>query len=173
MRFLVLAALALPAACGGPARESQSPSVDPGRPTGANANSSSAAAANVDPPRAANATVGPPSAVTVAFDPRSPAAAAGVVRRYFALVAAGRRAEAPPLWSDPGAARAFVASTGPAEVGEPGAMEGAAGSSYVEVPLRIAGRAMVATLRRVNDVPGSTPEQRRWRIERIEPAAGR
>jgi hypothetical protein len=25
-----------------------------------------------------------------------------------------------------------------------------------------------AILRRVNDVPGSTPEQRRWRIYRIE-----
>jgi hypothetical protein len=29
-------------------------------------------------------------------------------------------------------------------------------------------RSGKAVLRRVNDVPGSTPEQRRWRIERIE-----
>ena len=55
-------------------------------------------------------------------------------------------------------------------------MEGAAGSSYVTVPVVVYGRAPggafsrsgSATLRRVNDVPGSTEVQRRWHIERIE-----
>lgn len=60
-----------------------------------------------------------------------------------------------------------------ATVGNPGPVEGAAGSLYVEVPVHLYGRlasgkpfgsAGTVTLRRVNDVPGSTSEQRRWRI---------
>lgn len=60
-----------------------------------------------------------------------------------------------------------------ATVGMPGPVEGAAGSLYVEIPVQLYGRlktgtpfssAGVVTLRRVNDVPGSTAEQRRWRI---------
>lgn len=60
-----------------------------------------------------------------------------------------------------------------ATVGIPGPVEGAAGSLYVEVPVQLYGRmksgepfssAGTVTLRRVNDVPGSTAEQRRWRI---------
>jgi hypothetical protein len=54
--------------------------------------------------------------------------------------------------------------------------EGAAGSTYVSVPLTIAGsrngervtRTAKALLRRVNDVPGSTEAQRHWHIERID-----
>jgi hypothetical protein len=53
-------------------------------------------------------------------------------------------------------------------VGEPGAQEGAAGSIYLSVPLNVSGRAATLTMRRVNDVPGSTEAQRRWHIERIE-----
>jgi hypothetical protein len=73
---------------------------------------------------------------------------------------------------------AFAASFGRyaeyhAEVGAPGPIEGAAGSLYVETPVRVHGRlksggdfAMEGpvTLRRVNDVPGSTADQRRWHI---------
>ena len=56
-------------------------------------------------------------------------------------------------------------------------MEGAAGSSYVDIPFRLYGRLKdgkpfnqvgTVTLRRVNDVPGSTEEQRSWRIYKIE-----
>lgn len=63
------------------------------------------------------------------------------------------------------------------EVGPPSRPEGAAGSVYVSVPVSVSGRlqngqivkdAYLATLRRVNDVPGSTEAQRRWHIERIE-----
>jgi hypothetical protein len=52
-------------------------------------------------------------------------------------------------------------------------MEGAAGSSYVDIPFRLYGKltsggpfdlAGMVTLRRVNDVPGSSEEQRRWHI---------
>ncbi len=60
-----------------------------------------------------------------------------------------------------------------AQVGAPGEIEGAAGSLYVEVPVVVYGRLKSGeevhmngpvTLRRVNDVPGSTVEQRRWHI---------
>jgi hypothetical protein len=63
------------------------------------------------------------------------------------------------------------------QVGAPGQMEGAAGSSYIEVPVLIYGRLKTgetvnelgsATLKRVNDVDGSTAEQRLWRIVKIE-----
>ena len=55
-------------------------------------------------------------------------------------------------------------------------MEGAAGSIYVEGPVRVYGKTTagadfsnrgVATLRRVNDVPGSTAEQRRWQVYNV------
>lgn len=62
------------------------------------------------------------------------------------------------------------------KVGDAGDQEGAAGSSYVSVPLTISGsingkrvmRRANVVLRRVNDVPGSTEAQRRWHIERID-----
>src|SRR5579871_3847627 len=51
-----------------------------------------------------------------------------------------------------------------------GDAEGAAGSSYYEVPVTLRfgdGKPETGTLtlRRVNDVPGATPEQLDWRIE--------
>ncbi|MBV8688270.1 MAG: hypothetical protein JOZ90_16065 [Alphaproteobacteria bacterium] len=112
--------------------------------------------------------------------------AAAVVRAYFGLIEAGRPAAARRLWSGGGdgsgkteadfAADLARYAAYRAEVGAPGAMEGAAGSSYVEVPVRLHGRLKdgspfsrdaVATLRRVNDVPGATAEQRRWHITDI------
>lgn len=60
-----------------------------------------------------------------------------------------------------------------ANIGAPGRIEGAAGSLYVEVPVQVYGRLKNGaefnmlgpmTLRRVNDVPGSTAEQRTWHI---------
>lgn len=58
-----------------------------------------------------------------------------------------------------------------------GMMEGAAGSVYYTVPMSITstdtdGRPIAIegpiVLRRVNDVPGSTAEQRKWHIESLE-----
>ncbi len=50
-----------------------------------------------------------------------------------------------------------------------GQLEGAAGSSFYSAPVIIAdGQRRIAgyvVLRRVNDVPGATPEQLRWHIE--------
>lgn len=121
------------------------------------------------------------------IDPKSAQGAAQVLQHYAALLEQGQLASARRLWSDSGRAsglseREFAESLGKyaevhAEIGAPGAMEGAAGSAYVDIPVRFYGRlgsgapfssAGSATLRRVNDVPGSTEEQRRWRIYRIE-----
>ena len=121
------------------------------------------------------------------IDPKSPQGAGQVLQSYAALLEQGRFAEARRLWSNGGEAsglgeKEFAESYANyaeihGEVGKPGAMEGAAGSSYVIIPFRLYGKLREGrpynsvgkvTLRRVNDVPGSTEEQRRWRIYRME-----
>ena len=121
------------------------------------------------------------------IDPKSPQGAGQVLQSYAALLEQGRFSEARRLWSGGGqgssmSEEAFAAAFGKfaeihAEIGAPGQMEGAAGSAYVDIPVRFYGRreggasfssAGTATLRRVNDVPGSTEEQRRWQIYRVE-----
>ena len=109
--------------------------------------------------------------------------AANVVQTYFALLEAGRHEMARRLWSDGATDRnagdfaALFAQYDDyhAEVFAPGEIEGAAGSLYVEVPVRIYGHRIgggafstrsTITLRRINDVPGSSAEQRRWHIMR-------
>ncbi len=58
-----------------------------------------------------------------------------------------------------------------------GTMEGAAGSSYYTVPTTVTGTKADGTrvtlkgdvvMRRVNDVPGATPDQLRWHIDRVD-----
>lgn len=120
------------------------------------------------------------------FTPQSAQGAADVVQTYFALAESGRYGEAWKLWAAGGQAsgrspEAFAADFARyqsyhALIGAPGAIEGAAGSLYVEVPVQAYGRTNdgrefheigAATLRRSNDVPGATAEQRRWRIASI------
>jgi hypothetical protein len=64
-----------------------------------------------------------------------------------------------------------------AAIGKIGRTEGAAGSLYTQVQLTLSGAKKDGTpyaitgpltLRRVNDVPGSTAEQRQWHIEKID-----
>lgn len=119
--------------------------------------------------------------------PKSPQAAGDVVQTYFALLEAGKYGDAWRLWSDGGRASQrteaqFAAdfdryASYHAQVGAPGRPEGAAGSVYVEVPVVIYGRfkagnelhqSGTVTLRRINDVPGSTDEQRHWHITGIK-----
>jgi hypothetical protein len=122
------------------------------------------------------------------FTPQSAQGAANVVQTYYALIGEGKYAQAWALWGYDGkasgqpSAEAFAKSFDRyaqynAQIGAPGEPEGAAGSSYVSVPVVIYGRLKsgaevhekgTADLRRVNDVPGSTAEQRRWHISRIE-----
>jgi hypothetical protein len=124
------------------------------------------------------------------FTPDSAQGAANVVQTYYALIGEGKYAEARRLWSDGGKAsgadeaafaKGFEGFTEyHAQVGAPGGIEGAAGSLYVEVPVVLYGRLKsgaafnsrgTAVLRRVNGVPGATPEQLRWHIARIDPVA--
>jgi hypothetical protein len=117
------------------------------------------------------------------FAQTSAQGAANVVQTYQALLEEKKYPEAWRLWSDGGRASgmsqaAFAASFDRyrgyhAQIGAPGRIEGAAGSLYVEVPVQVYGRLKSGEaftmlgpvrLRRCNDVPGCTAEQRKWRI---------
>ena len=119
------------------------------------------------------------------IDPASAEAAGQTVQRYGGLLEQRKFAQARKLWGQEGQASGlsesqFVAAydkyaTIHSEVGRPTGMEGAAGSVYITVPFRLYGTLksggsfnMVGplTMRRVNDVPGSTEAQRRWHIEK-------
>jgi len=121
------------------------------------------------------------------FTPTSAQGAANVVQIYYALISEGRYENAWRLWTEGGHGSGMTAdafskgfaafASYNANIGAPGEIEGAAGSLYVSVPVQVYGRRKSgepvyllgqATLRRVNDVPGSTPEQREWHISRIE-----
>lgn len=117
------------------------------------------------------------------IDPKSAQGAGLVVQRYGGLLEQRKFAEARMLWSDGGRAsnmteKEFAETWSRyaeihAEVGKPGEPEGAAGSIYVTVPFRLYGKQAngkpfnkvgTVALRRVNDVDGSTAEQRQWHI---------
>lgn len=125
------------------------------------------------------------------LDPDAPPIAAetsalGAARRlqeYCDAVATKRYGDAYLYWSEEGRAsdmtlKQFADSFAKyraygCQIGTPGDTEGAAGSIYVEIPLQVTGVLTKGggfqlegpvTLRRVNDVDGSTAEQRRWHI---------
>lgn len=116
------------------------------------------------------------------IDPKSAEAAGQVLQSLGALTEQKKFKEATALWEDSKAAAAFTNRFDDyreihLQVGKPGNMEGAAGSSYITVPVSLYGTTAAgapfkcggeATLRRVNDVPGSTESQRAWHIRAIE-----
>ena len=111
------------------------------------------------------------------FTATSAQGAANVVQTYFALLETRRTHDAAALRLDGKVFDLTPYASYHAQVGAPGVVEGAAGSLYVSVPVVIYGRLAnggplhqsgEAVLRRVNDVPGATAEQRRWRIERFD-----
>ena len=129
------------------------------------------------------------------LDPDAPplasdTSAQGAVRRaqeYCDALATRRFGDAYDLWADDGRASGLTlgeftekftnVKVSDCQLAEAGEMQGAAGSIYVEVPAVIrgvtgAGRPLrlegPIVLKRVNDVPGSTLEQRAWRIARAE-----
>lgn len=116
------------------------------------------------------------------IDPRSVEAAGQIVQHYGALIEQQRWTEANKLWSDSAGATKFAGELAQyaevhLEIGNPGDEEGAVGSIYLTVPAIFYGdlkdgqplrRSANVILRRVNDVPGSSEEQRHWHIERIE-----
>lgn len=123
--------------------------------------------------------------------PQSAQGAAQVVQGYYGLLEEKRFSDAQDLWADRSvigsqddagfAARFRDFSEIHANIGAPGEAEGAAGSLYVTVPVQVYARLTVngkpwymlrqVTLRRVNDVPGSSAADRRWHIESIGPYA--
>jgi len=135
-------------------------------------------------PAASPPAPGPSPAPSPAVDPKSPEAAVAVARSYYALIAAKRFDKAAALVSPPPPAGALAARFGgfsalSPTLGPAGDSEGAAGSIYITVPARITARRPngaqtilpeIVTLRRVNDVPGSTEAQRRWHITAVAPA---
>jgi len=110
--------------------------------------------------------------------------ARAVVERYYAAIERGDFRTAYAQWGNGGRAsgksyaafaRGFAATAhSRVTVGNPGLPDGAAGSLYVEVPVDIhatlkTGRRQhfrgTYVIRRVNDVPGASPAQRRWHID--------
>jgi len=117
------------------------------------------------------------------IDPKSVEAAGQIVQHYGARIERSRWLQAERLWGDINLARQFATDLGARfrevhlEIGDLGDIEGAAGSMYTAVPVVFYGQSRRGdplrlpasiTLRRVNDVPGSTERQRQWHIERIE-----
>ncbi len=113
------------------------------------------------------------------IDPKSAEGAGQVVQLYAALIGEGKFAAADKAWRkgiEQGALAPVLLATFRevhGEVGKPYDQEGAMGSSFIMVPLRLYGVDKAGkrfnfigplTLRRVNDVDGSSAEQRRWHI---------
>ncbi|WP_338545974.1 hypothetical protein V6W80_04660 [Pseudomonas benzopyrenica] len=115
--------------------------------------------------------------------PSSAEAAAAVVRRYYGALDARDYGTAWQLWGSDGQPgnsyekfRQGYARTRSVQVtlGQPGPVEGAAGSSYVSIPVTVKARLADGTrqtfsgryqLRRVNDVDGASAEQRHWHLD--------
>jgi hypothetical protein len=121
------------------------------------------------------------------IDYKNAEAAGQLAQRYGGLLEQRKFAESRQLWGNGGEssglseaefANAYAKyATIHSEVGRPSDMEGAAGSIYITVPFRLYGslksggtfnRVGTLTMRRVNDVPGSTEAQRHWHIEKAD-----
>jgi hypothetical protein len=179
----LIAASLLLASCGPKANEAAPPAPEPA-PATAPVQAPAPAPATPTPAQPA-----PPAAETpTPADEVTPEAAAEVAREYFALLGAKQYAMALALWGSNAPSKDDLArqrdkyATYEAAVGKPGQQEGAAGSSYIEIPVKVAATlksgaaeklAGTVVLRRVNDVPGSTTEQRHWHIYSVDlkPAA--
>lgn len=140
---------------------------------------------------AVDSAIAAPDSTPVTRDSTSAEAAAAVIREYYAAIDARDYPRAYRLWSSDGAASGRTyekfangfAHTARVEarIGEPGRIDAAAGSRYIEVPVRLhavtdrgedqrfIGRF---TLRR-SEVDGATAEQRRWRIASAKLKASR
>ena len=165
----------------------QGAEAKPGVAAGAEA-TATAAVDTVAVGAGAPGAIAPAPAATgaAAPDSGSPEAAVAVIRDYYVAIAAGDYARAYRYWAGGGEAsgqtfeefRRGLAGTASVrvEVGEPGRIEGAAGSRYIRIPVEVHattrdGAAQCFqgsyTLRRAV-VTGATEEQRRWRIYSAE-----
>ncbi|GAA4763307.1 hypothetical protein GCM10023219_04550 [Stakelama sediminis] len=182
--LMASAALALSGCNGGSAQSSQ---ADIGNDIAANAEaapSMPASNSGVEQPDV------PDGAATNALLPKLSSAqssptdgAADIVRNYYADIDQGDFKAAYALWGNDGknshqsfnAFRQGFAKTESTSVttGSPSSPEGAAGSLYIRVPVKVKARLKDGTnqrfsgeytLRRANDVPGATAEQERWHL---------
>ncbi|MBP5976798.1 hypothetical protein HW132_29755 [Brasilonema sp. CT11] len=106
-----------------------------------------------------------------------------VIRDYYSAIARRDYEQAYSAWERDGAAsqqsfkqfKQGFANTRSItlKVGEPGRLDPAAGSLYIKIPVTVTAITRNGTperfrgsyvLRRVNHVPGSTPDQRRWHL---------
>lgn len=134
------------------------------------------------PPAASPAVPTTPTKSISSAEP-SGQTAAQVVRSYYSAIAHKDYSQAYSAWGNSGSDSqqsfeqfkqgfANTASTS-VEVGKPSDSGGAAGSTYVEIPVTVRATTINGTqqqfqghyvLRRVNDVPGSTAAQRQWHL---------
>lgn len=134
------------------------------------------------PPAVNNRAGAPKSKPRATVDPKSTEAAEDLVRSFVGLLDSRKFNEAYMLLGPTAPPRSDFDrqfsrySDLHLTIGAPGDREGAAGSTYLSVPLTVSGsldgkssnRSATAILRRINDVPGSTEAQRHWHIERID-----
>ena len=177
VRVAIAAAALTVTACSQEAK--QEVSSKPPQPANAPANE---AAPAIPPPETGPDARTPLAEPKGPIDPKSAEAAGQVVQHYGALIEQRRWAGAEKLWGNADSGAQFTLQLkryreAHLEIGKPGDMEGAAGSIYVTEPVTFYGtdqngaefrKSAEVTLRRVNDVSGSTEAQRRWHIERIE-----
>lgn len=156
--------------------------------TGCN-NSGKSQLSSVNSPSVANIsdrsspTSSPVSPTPNAADSQFEQEAVRVIRDYYSAIARHDYKQAYSAWQGDGTAsqqsfeqfqQGFANTASVAvEVGEPGRLEGAAGSLYINIPVTVTAVTTNGTpqrfrgsfvLRRVNNVPGSTPKQRKWHI---------
>jgi len=178
-RTPALIAASLLLACCSPKTAENTPAAPPPEPAPA------AAPAPAPTTNAAPAQAPAPAAPATTPETPTPASevtpdtAAGIAREYFALIGAKQYSMALALWGSSGPGKAELAkqydkyASFDAKVGAPGEQQGAAGSSYIEIPVTASAKlksgeaeklAGTIVLRRVNDVPGSSAADRHWHI---------
>lgn len=173
MKRVALIAAALLAGC--------SKSAPQGEPGASEAASEAVTSLPVATPTAAASTPAPAAQASPAPEPPSTSRDPGqVVVAWAKAMTLKQWGAAYRYWGDEGARSGltllqFTEKWGKLNNPEfelhPGQTEGAAGSSYYTAPIvLIDGKRHVRgeiVLRRVNDVPGATPEQLRWHIESL------
>lgn len=102
--------------------------------------------------------------------------AANVVQTYYALLEKRSSVDAAKYRADGTPENLSQYASLHAQVGAPGAIQKAGSAFTVDVPVVLSGRMVDGAafsrsgklvLRRIGEVPGSTPAQREWRIERF------
>ena len=181
---MFIAAMLMLAGCG---EAQQDPASNRAEPISANIAAPAPGEASVEPP-----APGTPGGLSDdrtpiaegALDLKGPEGAGQVAQQFAALFEQRRFADARKLWGDNGVAGDSAALLSElesyrevhAQIGKPSDPEGAAGSIYVTIPLVLYGRdsrgtefnmKATATMRRVNDVPGSTAAQRSWHLQQL------